>query len=78
MMTALLLSALIAAPMQEHGVAGPAQEIAQPAPHSVEVGHAAAAPEHAEAEGHGEGIDFMHHILDAREWEYPGGVLHFP
>ena len=78
MIIALLLSALIAAPTQEPGVAGAGQDIAQPAPHSVEVGHAAAAPEHAEAEGHGEGIDFMHHILDAREWEYPGGVLHFP
>ena len=74
MTVAVLLLTLFAALFQAHGEEVPHQ----PAPPSVEAGHAAAAPEHAEAEGHGEGIDYMHHILDAREWEHPFGALHFP
>jgi F-type H+-transporting ATPase subunit a len=67
---ALLLS-LAAAPMQAgHGAADTVQ---QPASPQVE----AAAAEHVD-EGHGEGVDFMHHILDEREWITPFGVLHFP
>jgi F-type H+-transporting ATPase subunit a len=43
--------------------------------HGVEAGHGEAAA----AEGHGESIDFMHHIQDSREWELPfGAVVHFP
>jgi F-type H+-transporting ATPase subunit a len=42
-------------------------------------GHAPAAGEHgAAAEGHGDQIDFLHHIQDSREWELPGTVVHFP
>jgi F-type H+-transporting ATPase subunit a len=38
-----------------------------------------AADGHAAADdGHGDGVDFMHHILDAREWELPGTVVHLP
>jgi F-type H+-transporting ATPase subunit a len=48
-------------------------EPVQPAQHGVE-----AAAEHADDGGHGEGVDFMHHILDSREWETPFGVVHFP
>lgn len=55
------------APAPGHG------EAVQPAQHGVE-----AAAEHADDGGHGEGIDFMHHILDSREWETPFGVVHFP
>jgi F-type H+-transporting ATPase subunit a len=79
MIAAALLSLMLLAPPQGHGTdAHGAPGVAQPAPAAVEAGHAAAAPEHAEAEGHGEGIDYMHHILDSREWEHPFGVLHFP
>lgn len=67
---ALLLS-LFAAPMQAgHGAA---DTVHQPAGPLVE----AAAAEHVD-DGHGEGVDFMHHILDEREWITPFGVLHFP
>jgi F-type H+-transporting ATPase subunit a len=39
----------------------------------------AAGAQHAEAgHGEGEGVDFMHHILDSHEWETPFGVVHFP
>ncbi|HEX6368638.1 MAG TPA: F0F1 ATP synthase subunit A [Longimicrobium sp.] len=44
-------------------------------------GHLPAQAGHGEAaaaEGHGESIDFMHHIQDSREWELPGTVFHFP
>jgi F-type H+-transporting ATPase subunit a len=37
-------------------------------------GHAPAAA----GAGHGDQIDFMHHIQDSREWELPGAVVHFP
>jgi F-type H+-transporting ATPase subunit a len=40
----------------------------------LEAGAHGAAAEHGEEEG----IDFLHHILDAREIEYPGGALHLP
>ncbi|HEV2146960.1 MAG TPA: F0F1 ATP synthase subunit A [Longimicrobiaceae bacterium] len=53
------------------GHEGPAVQPAQP---QVE----AAAQHVAGEEGHGEGVDFMHHILDSREWETPFGVVHFP
>lgn len=79
MIAAVLLSLLFLAPPQGHGTdPHAAQGPAQPAPTAVDAGHAAVAPEHASAEGHGEGIDYMHHILDAREWEHPFGALHFP
>lgn len=55
------------APAPGHG------DAVQPAQHGVE-----AAAAHADDGGHGEGIDFMHHILDSREWETPFGVVHFP
>lgn len=43
--------------------------------HAAEAGHGEAAA----AEGHGESIDFMHHIQDSREWELPfGATVHFP
>lgn len=39
----------------------------------------AAAAQHDDvAHGEEEGIDFLHHILDSREWETPFGVVHFP
>jgi F-type H+-transporting ATPase subunit a len=50
-----------------------ADTVRQPAQPGVE-----AAAAHADDGGHGEGIDFMHHILDSREWETPFGVVHFP
>ena len=73
---ALLLA--LAGPTQDHG---PAQadhndaSVQQPA--SPEV-NAAAAEHGAAGEGHGEGVDFMHHILDSRELETPFGIIHFP
>ena len=33
---------------------------------------------HAAEAGHGDEVDFMHHIQDSREWETPFGVVHFP
>ena len=67
---ALLLALAGATPLAaQHG------DPVQPAQPEVE----AAAEAHGAAEGgHGEGVDFMHHILDAREWETPFGVVHFP
>ena len=73
MIASVALMLALAGAFQETGPghAGPAVQPAQP---QVE-----AAAEHAgEAEGHGEGVDFMHHILDSREWETPFGTLHFP
>lgn len=49
-----------------------ASEVMQPQTVPATEGHPAA------EEGHGEGVDFMHHILDAREWELPGTVVHLP
>ena len=42
--------------------------------------HAQGGAQHGAEAGHGEeeGIDFLHHILDAREVEYPGGAWHLP
>ena len=61
---ALLLALAAATPLAaQHGAeAGGA---VQPASPQVEAG----AAQHLEEEGHGEGIDFMHHILDSREIE---------
>jgi F-type H+-transporting ATPase subunit a len=79
MIAAVLLSLLFLAPPQMQGAdARGATGPVQPAPTAVDAGHAAVAPEHASAEGHGEGIDYMHHILDSSEWEHPFGALHFP
>lgn len=47
-----------------HQPAGPAAE--------ASAGHV------VEEEHHSEGIDYMHHILDERQWSLPGGVLKFP
>ncbi len=69
----------------QHGAAGqgPVVHPSSPAGHAAEVmspsheqggaGHGAEA-----AHGEGEGIDFLHHILDAREIELPGMALHLP
>jgi F-type H+-transporting ATPase subunit a len=72
-----------------HGAAPPAEAGgAPPAEGQGEVPHAEAEavetmgtehPTEPAAEGHGDRIDFMHHIQDSREWELPfGGALHFP
>ncbi|MET0395386.1 MAG: F0F1 ATP synthase subunit A [Longimicrobiaceae bacterium] len=69
-----LLAALVAAnPLAAQHGAG-AERALQPASPQVE----AAAAGHLEDEGHGDGIDFMHHILDSREIELPGTTLHLP
>jgi len=69
-----LLAALVAAtPLAAQHGAG-AERALQPASPQVE----AAAAGHLEEEGHGDGIDFMHHILDSREIELPGTTLHLP
>lgn len=70
---ALLLALVAATPLAAQHGAG-AEGALQPASPQVE----AAAAGHLEEEGHGEGIDFMHHILDSREIELPGTVLHLP
>jgi F-type H+-transporting ATPase subunit a len=69
---ALLLALAASTPLAAQHGAEPAGPV-QPASPQVE----AAAAEHVE-EGHGEGIDFMHHILDSREIELPGTTLHLP
>jgi F-type H+-transporting ATPase subunit a len=69
---ALLLALAAATPVAAQHGAEPGAPV-QPA--SPQVEHAA--EPHVE-EGHGEGIDFMHHILDSREIELPGTVLHLP
>lgn len=69
---ALLLALGAATPLAAQHGAEPGGPV-QPASPQVE----AAAAEHVE-EGHGEGIDFMHHILDSREIELPGTTLHLP
>jgi F-type H+-transporting ATPase subunit a len=66
-----LLLTFAAAPLQE--TSAPGAEAVQPAQPQIE-----AAAERLEDEGHGDGVDFMHHILDSREWETPFGVVHFP
>lgn len=60
---------------QAHDPAGQAVHGAVQPGHAAAAGHA---PDAAHGEGHGDGVDFMHHILDAREWETPFGVVHFP
>lgn len=69
---ALLLALAASTPLAAQHGAEPAGPV-QPASPQVE----AAAAEHVD-EGHGEGIDFMHHILDSREIELPGTTLHLP
>jgi F-type H+-transporting ATPase subunit a len=69
---ALLLALAASTPLAAQHGAGAGGPV-QPASPQVE----AAAAEHVE-EGHGEGIDFMHHILDSREIELPGTTLHLP
>ncbi len=58
------------APVLEHDAR--ASEVMQPQTVPATGGHPAA------EEGHGDGVDFMHHILDSREWELPGMVVHLP
>jgi F-type H+-transporting ATPase subunit a len=60
--------AAAAAPGVDPHAAAPTDAHAQPAAHG------------AEAEGHGDSdkIDYLHHILDAREIELPGKVIHLP
>lgn len=65
--TIALLTALAAAPQQDHA----------PANEATAVEHAVAAYE-GEAPEHGEEFDILHHIMDAREWETPFGTVHFP
>ncbi|HEX2095536.1 MAG TPA: F0F1 ATP synthase subunit A [Longimicrobiaceae bacterium] len=77
-----ILLALTGTPQQAGHDDAAVQQPAQPAveqaaeQHGVtpEVGHGATAEEH----GGGDGVDFMHHILDSHEWETPFGVVHFP
>ncbi|MDP9349195.1 MAG: F0F1 ATP synthase subunit A [Gemmatimonadota bacterium] len=73
MIASVALILALAGAMQGNGH-GAGSNVQQPAAHDVEAAVAHADP----AEGHGEGIDFMHHILDSREWETPFGVVHFP
>jgi F-type H+-transporting ATPase subunit a len=68
---------------QAHDVPAPVQpdahasETMQPQTVPALEGHGAD-DAHAADDGHGDGVDFMHHILDAREWELPGKVVHLP
>ncbi|HYW06191.1 MAG TPA: F0F1 ATP synthase subunit A [Longimicrobium sp.] len=68
-------------------VAALAQEHSTPAaPHATGTGHgpvlnpSQGGPGHGAEPAHGEeeGVDFLHHILDAREIELPGTALHLP
>ena len=52
---------------------GRAAEVMDPSHQQGGAGHGAEA-----AHGEEEGIDFLHHILDAREIELPGTALHLP
>ncbi len=67
----VILLSLFVAPFQ--AAHAQADTVRQPVAYQVE----AAAAEHVDT-GHGDKLDFMHHILDAREWETPFGVIHFP
>lgn len=69
----------------QHGAAGqgPVVHPASPEGKAAEVmdpGHAQGGAGHGAEAGHGEekGIDFLHHILDAREIELPRTVIHLP
>lgn len=73
--TLAILLALAGAP-QAHAENAAAQHPAQPGVEHA-VGGAEAAVNEAEG-GHEEGLNFMHHILDSREWETPFGTVHFP
>lgn len=68
---ALLLSLALVPQQAGHGAEDVVQ---QPVGAQVE----AAAADYVEPAGHGESLDFLHHILDSREWELPGTALHFP
>jgi F-type H+-transporting ATPase subunit a len=52
---------------------GRAAEVMDPSHAQGGAGHGA-----EPAHGEGEGIDFLHHILDAREIELPGAAIHLP
>jgi F-type H+-transporting ATPase subunit a len=74
-----------AALAQDHGGTGHGPVVDPNSPNRVEAAQGRAAevmsPAHAEGEadhGEKEGIDFLHHILDSHEIEYPGGALHLP
>ena len=68
-----------AAPQPAHAAA-PVEVVAQNG--QGEAGHGAAPqPGHApaaDAHGEKEGLDFLHHVQDSREWELPGTTIHFP
>lgn len=55
-------------------LAAPAQEDQRPEP----TGHVAEAVQATAGEEHGEDLDILHHILDAREIEVPWGAIHLP
>jgi F-type H+-transporting ATPase subunit a len=56
-----------------HSPEGKAAEVMDPSHAQGGAGHGAEA-----AHGEEEGIDFLHHILDAREIELPGMAVHLP
>jgi F-type H+-transporting ATPase subunit a len=83
--TAAVLLALAGAPAQAapQPAHAPVEAAAQNDAHGAapQPGHAPAAGAHAPAAGaHGEeeGLDFLHHVQDSREWELPGTTIHFP
>jgi F-type H+-transporting ATPase subunit a len=80
-----------AQPAPQHEAAGQGPVVDPHSANQAEAaqGHAAEVmdPSHAQggaahgaepAHGEGEGIDFLHHILDAREIELPGAAIHLP
>lgn len=80
-----------AQPAPQHEAAGQGPVVDPHSPNAAEAAQGRAAevmdPSHAQggaahgaeaAHGEGEGIDFLHHILDAREIELPGTAIHLP
>jgi F-type H+-transporting ATPase subunit a len=70
-----------AAPQPAHApVEGVAQNTQTEAEHraATDPGYGNAADAHAPAGGEKEGLDFLHHVQDSREWELPGTTVHFP
>lgn len=88
MIASIALMLALAGATQDPGqaLAQVPDEVEQPAANEAAVQQPAgpvteeAAAPHVETaeEGHGEGIDYMHHILDEREWATPFGYVHFP